>query len=134
MALWALPRCWVQLVGVSGGEKIYLGSSIIITIDPALSLAIGRQDGMDGGGGHWMTCSIIRTCHLSLGRFLRFGMGYHGGMGIILIELHIWDVFGYERGRNGAGERLQCIPEVQPSQLGNWCQFDLGLAVGHIAL
>ena len=65
MALWALPRCWVQLVGVSGGEKIYLGSSIIITIDPTLSLAIGGQDGMDGGGGHWMTCSIIRTCHLS---------------------------------------------------------------------
>ena len=48
--LGALTRYWVQLVGVSGGEKLDSGSSIIIKIYPALSLAIGGQDGMDGGG------------------------------------------------------------------------------------
>jgi hypothetical protein len=58
--LGALICCWVQLAGVSGGEKTYSGSSIIIKINPALSLAIGGRDGMDGGGGHWMTRSIIR--------------------------------------------------------------------------
>ena len=63
--LGALIHCWVQLAGVLGGEKTYLGSSIIIKIYPALSLAIGGRDGMDGGGGHWMTCSIIRTRHQS---------------------------------------------------------------------
>ena len=51
-------------------------------------------------------------------------------MDIILIELRIWDVFGYERGRDWAGERLQRVPGVQSSQLGNWCQLDLGLVVG----
>jgi hypothetical protein len=57
--LGALIHCWVQLAGVSGGEKTYLGSSIIIKIYPALSLAIGGQDGMDGGAllcnlfGYW---------------------------------------------------------------------------------
>jgi hypothetical protein len=40
-----LIHCWVQLVGVSGGEKIYSGSSIIIIIYPALSLAIGGRMG-----------------------------------------------------------------------------------------
>ena len=55
--LGALIHYWVHLAGVSAGEKIYLGSSIIIKIYRALSLAIGGQDGMDGGGGggHWMT-------------------------------------------------------------------------------
>ena len=48
MPLQALPHCWVQLVGVSSEEKMYLGSSIIVKIYPALSLAIGGQDGMDG--------------------------------------------------------------------------------------
>ena len=33
-----------------GGEKLYSGSTIIIKIYPALSLAIGGRDGMDGGG------------------------------------------------------------------------------------
>ena len=47
----------MHLAGVSGGEKIYSGSSIIIKIYPALSLAIGGRDGVDGGGGHWMTSS-----------------------------------------------------------------------------
>jgi hypothetical protein len=61
----ALIHCWVQLVGVSGGEKTYSGSSIIIIIYPALSLAIGGRDEMDGSGGHWMTCSNYRTCHQS---------------------------------------------------------------------
>jgi hypothetical protein len=51
-------------------------------------------------------------------------------MGIILIELRIWDVFGYERRRDGAGELLQRVPGVQSSQLGNRCKLDLGLAVG----
>ena len=61
MALRALPRCWVHLAGVSGGEKIYLGSIIILEIYPALSLAIGGRDGMDAGGAHWMTCAIFST-------------------------------------------------------------------------
>ena len=54
---------------VSGEEKTYLGSIIIIKIYPTLSLAIGGQDGMDGGGGHWMTHSNYRTHHQSW-RFL----------------------------------------------------------------
>ena len=49
--LGALIYCWVHLAGVSGGEKTYSGSSIIIIIYPALSLAIGGQDRIDGGGG-----------------------------------------------------------------------------------
>jgi hypothetical protein len=63
--LGALIHCWVHLAGVSGGEKTYSGSSIIIKIYPALSLAIGGRDGMDGGGGHWMTHSNYRTRHQS---------------------------------------------------------------------
>jgi hypothetical protein len=51
-------------------------------------------------------------------------------MGIILIELHIWDIFRYEWERDGAGEHLQRVPGVQPSQLGKRCQLDLGLAAG----
>jgi hypothetical protein len=43
------------LAGISGGEKIHLGSSIIIIIYPALSAAIGGRDGMDGGRALWMT-------------------------------------------------------------------------------
>jgi hypothetical protein len=65
MARWALPRCWVHLAGVSGGENIYLGSSIIMEIYPAVSLAIRGQDGMDGRRRIWMTCSINRTRHQS---------------------------------------------------------------------
>ena len=53
--LGALTRCWVQLAGDLGGEKTYLGSIIVIKIYPALSLAIGRRDGMDGSGVDWMT-------------------------------------------------------------------------------
>jgi hypothetical protein len=47
MALRALPRCWVHLVGVSGVAKYIFRSSIIIKIYPALSTAIGGRDGMD---------------------------------------------------------------------------------------
>ena len=43
------------VAGVSGGEKLYLGSSIILINHPALSAAIGRRDGMDGGRSYWMT-------------------------------------------------------------------------------
>jgi hypothetical protein len=61
MALRALPRCWIHLAGVSGGAKIYLGSSIIIKIYPTLSLVIGGRDGMDCRRCIWMTCSIYIT-------------------------------------------------------------------------
>ena len=59
--LGALTRCWVHLAGVSGGEKTYSGSIIVIKIYPTLSLAIGGRDGMDAGGAHWMTCAIFST-------------------------------------------------------------------------
>jgi hypothetical protein len=65
--------------GVSGGEKTYSGSSIIIIIYPALSVAIGGRDGMDGVGGHWMTRSNYRTYHQEC-RLLAIG--------------HIWRGFG----------------------------------------
>jgi hypothetical protein len=78
--LGALICCWVQLAGVSGGEKTYSGSRIIIKIYPVLSLAIGGRDGMDGGGGHWMTCANYRTSHQSWlsGRFLAVGCIWRG--------------------------------------------------------
>ena len=78
--LGALIHCWVQLAGVSGGEKTYSGSGIIIKIYPALSLAIGGRDGMDCGGGHWMTCSNYRTHRQSwlAGRFLAVGCIWRG--------------------------------------------------------
>jgi len=63
--LGALTRCWVQLAGVSGGEKTYSGSIIVIKIYPTLSLAVGGRDGMDASGGHWMTHSNYRTRHPS---------------------------------------------------------------------
>jgi len=78
--LGVLIHGWVHLAGVSGGEKMDSGSGIIIKIYPALSPAIGGRDGMDCGGGHWMTCSIIRTCHqLWLSRrFLTVGLIWRG--------------------------------------------------------
>jgi hypothetical protein len=78
--LGALIHCWVHLAGVSGREKTYLGSTIIIKIYPALSLAIGGREGMDGGGGHWMMCSNYRTRHHSWlsGRFLAVGCIWRG--------------------------------------------------------
>ena len=90
--LGVLIHCWVHLAGVSGGEKAYSGSSIIIIIYPTLSPAIGGQDGMDGIGGHWMTHSNYRTRHqlwLS-GRFLAFGGGFGWGkMYLVSITLVI---------------------------------------------
>ena len=78
--LGALIHGWVQLAGVSGGEKTYSGSSKIIKIYPALSLAIGGRDGMDCSGGHWMTCSNYRTRHHSWlsGRFFAVGHNWRG--------------------------------------------------------
>ena len=70
--LGALIHVWVHLAGVSGGEKTYLGSSIILKIYPAVSLAIGGRDGMDGRRRIWMTCSINRT-RQSLGIVLVIG-------------------------------------------------------------
>ena len=80
MALRVLPRCWVHLAGVSGGEKIHLGSSILMKIYPVLSLAIGGRDGVDGSGGHWMTHSNYRTHHQSWlsGHFLAVGLIWWG--------------------------------------------------------
>ena len=63
--LGVLTRCWVQLAGVSGREKMHSGSGIIITIYPALSSAIEGRDRVDGSGGHWMTCSNYRIHHQS---------------------------------------------------------------------
>ena len=78
--LGALICCWVQLAGVSGGEKTYAGSIIIIIIYPALSLAIGGQDRVDSSRGHWMTCSNYRTHHQSWlsGHFLAVGCNWQG--------------------------------------------------------
>ena len=78
--LGALICCWVQLAGVLGREKTYSGSIIIIKFYPALSLAIGGRDGMDGSGRHWMTRSNYRTGHQSLlsGRFLAVGCIWQG--------------------------------------------------------
>ena len=50
--LGALIHVWVHLAGVSGGEKTYSGSSIIIKIYPTVSLAIG-------GGTGWMAARDI---------------------------------------------------------------------------
>ena len=46
--------CWAHVVGILGGENVYLGSSIIIINYPTLSTAIGEKDGMDGSRAHWM--------------------------------------------------------------------------------
>jgi hypothetical protein len=66
--------------GFRGGKKTYAGSIIIIIIYPALSLVIGGRDGMDGGGGHWMTRSNYRTRHQSWlsGPFLAVGCIWRG--------------------------------------------------------
>ena len=66
LMLGAPIHVWVHLVEVLGGEKTYSGSTLIIKIYPALSLAIGGRDGMDGGGAHWMTHSNYSTRHQSL--------------------------------------------------------------------
>jgi hypothetical protein len=53
---------WVHLAGISGGEILYLGSSIFVIIYPALSAAIRGRDGMDGGRAFWMTFYFWK-CH-----------------------------------------------------------------------
>jgi hypothetical protein len=65
-------------------------------IYPAVSLVIGGRDGMDGGGGHWMTRSNYSTRHqswafLCSGGLLRafgtrFGCGkvYSGSITLII--------------------------------------------------
>jgi hypothetical protein len=80
LILGALIHRWVHLAGVSGGEKTYSGSGIIIKIYPALSLAIGGRDRVDAGGGHWMMCSNYRTRHQSWlsGHFLAIGLIWQG--------------------------------------------------------
>ena len=65
MALRALPRCWAHLAGVSGREKMYSGSIILLKHYCAIYLAIGGRDRMDCSGAHWMTCPINRTRHQS---------------------------------------------------------------------
>ena len=78
--LGVLIHCWVHLAGVLGRENTYLGSTIIMKIYPALSLAIGGQEGMDGSGGHWMMHSNYRTCRHSWlsGHFLTVGCIWQG--------------------------------------------------------
>jgi len=55
LMLGVLIHCWVHLVGVSGGGKMYSGSRIIIKIYPTLSLAIAGQGRVDGSRALWMT-------------------------------------------------------------------------------
>jgi hypothetical protein len=50
-----------RLGAVLDQVNTYLGSIILIKTYSALFIAIGRRDGMDAGGIHWMTCSINRT-------------------------------------------------------------------------
>ena len=102
--LGALIHFWVQLAGVSGGEKTYTGSSILIKIYPTLSLAIRGRDGMDGGGGHWMMHSNYRTHHQSRlsGRFLAVVLiwqGFRVGKNVFrlyyTIKTLLCDLFSY---------------------------------------
>ena len=58
-----LPHRCAHLAGVFDGEKIYLVSSIIMKIYPALSAASWGWHGMDGSRANWMTSSINRTHH-----------------------------------------------------------------------
>jgi hypothetical protein len=51
------------LAGVSGRETLYLGSIVMIQINPLLFAAVGGQDGVDGVGAPWMTYSINRKHH-----------------------------------------------------------------------
>ena len=71
------PHCWAHLVGILGGEKIYLGSRIIIKNYPGLSTAVWGQDGVDGSKACWMTLSFWEVPSISglgmlLGSWARF--------------------------------------------------------------
>ena len=52
--LGVLIHCWVHLVGVSGGNKTYLGSSIIMKIYPTLPFNQLLESGMG-----WMAAGQI---------------------------------------------------------------------------
>ena len=56
-SFWA--HLWVVLVGV----KMYLELIALIKTYSTFYMAIGGQEGMDGGGWIWMMCSINRTPH-----------------------------------------------------------------------
>ena len=65
------------VAGVSGGEKLYLGSSIMLINYPALSAAIEGRDGMDGSRSYWMTLPFwdvpsISGSGMLLGSWARF--------------------------------------------------------------
>jgi hypothetical protein len=45
----------VHLATIFGGVKTHLGSIALIKYYSAIYLAIGGQEGMDGGGRLWMT-------------------------------------------------------------------------------
>jgi len=51
---WAQFGSWAHLVGVSGGENLYLGPCMVIKIYPALSATIRGRDGMDASRHIWM--------------------------------------------------------------------------------
>ena len=77
----------------SGGfewGKIAFESIIIIKIYPALSVAIGGRDEMDGSRHLWMTHSIYITCHHSrrLGVVLVVGPGDTGLFSWIYIYIN----------------------------------------------
>ena len=78
MALWVLPHCWVHLVGVLGGVKLYSESITIINIYPTLSTAVGRREGMDCNWCLRMTCSINRIPHQSQ------------RLGVVLVTGDVW--------------------------------------------
>jgi len=61
-------------------------SPVYATCYPNLSLVIGGRDGMDGGGGHWMSCSFMeRVIHYGTCLLLNaFGGGF--GWGKIYVE------------------------------------------------
>ena len=50
-----MPHCWAHLACISGGEILYLGSSILIVNFPAFTAAIWGWDWMDADNVFWMT-------------------------------------------------------------------------------
>ena len=64
--LGALIHCWVHLVGVSGGEKAYSGSSIIIIIYPTFLWPLG-------GGTGWMAAGDIGCRTLIIDHVINHG-------------------------------------------------------------
>jgi hypothetical protein len=101
----------MQLVGVSGGEKTYIKFSIIIKFHSIFfSLAIGEQDRMDRSRGHWMTCSIIRTCHQSwlFGCFLTYLVGVSGEEKIYLGSSIIMNIYSALSLVIGGWDRMDC--------------------------